>query len=510
MEISNQYKNKYQPFYEEVSKVSNKLKKTVSVNWKPDKNLKTTLVKQIVGYVKEQISCGDWIVGQKLPSQRALAEAFQVNRSTIVEALSELAAQGLIESAVGRGTTITNSSWSLLLENTTPDWKNYIQQGIHKSNSLIMQNVNKYEFDDSVIRLSTCEMSPDLLPTDKMSEVLKNIAEKNIPLNYLEPLGLHELRVELCAYFKRYDFNVKPSQILIVSGSLQALQLISMSILGSDSVVFIEENSYVKSLRVFESSGIKMKGIPMDKNGLMPWMIDKLKVKKGSSILYTIPTFHNPTGITMTEERRAEVIRWCRSNQMPIIESDVYRELYFDKEPPLPIKTMDNTGNVLYLGSVSKSLAPGLRIGWVVGPESIIERLSDVKMQSDYGASSLSQWALTEWFSSGLYEEHLIVLRRKLKERCYLMLQLLDKYFSDIATWDIPDGGFYIWIKLNKPVSSENLFGQALKENILIHPGDIYGFRRNNCIRLSFSYASYEEMEIGLKKLSEVINQIAD
>lgn len=188
---------------------------------------------------------------------------------------------------------------------------------------------------------------------------------------------------------------------------------------------------------------------------------------------------------------------------MPIIEDDAYRELYFDEVPPLPIKTIDDTGNVLYLGSISKSLAPGLRIGWVVGLGSIIERLGDIKMQTDYGASSLSQWVLYEWLTNCLYQEHILNLRKELKARCLFMLQLIYTYFSDIATWNIPNGGFYVWLKLNKSISTEKLFEQALKKNILINPGDIYGFRKNNCIRLSYSYASYNQMEIGLKLLSE-------
>ncbi len=246
----------------------------------------------------------------------------------------------------------------------------------------------------------------------------------------------------------------------------------------------------------------------MDRDGLMPWMMDESILKRGKSILYTIPTFHNPTGITMSENRRSELLRWCKLNQLPIIEDDVYRELYFDDAPPFPIKTIDTTGNVLYLGSVSKSLAPGFRIGWVIGPEPIIERLGDIKMQTDYGASSLSQWVMTEWFASGLYHMHIKKFRKQLKERCFFMLHLLELYFSDIATWNIPQGGFYIWLKLNESISIEKVFNQALKESVLINPGDIYSFKKNNCIRLSYSYASNQDMEDGLKKLSFIIKSI--
>jgi len=488
--------------------MSTKFNETVIINWKPDKNSDITLTKQIIGYLKERIAKGDWVVGQKLPSQRKMAELFEVNRSTIVEALSELTSLGIIDSSFGKGTTIVNNTWSLLIDSSTPDWKNYIEHGIHRPNNPIIQAMYKFEFIEPIIRLGTGEMSPDQFPHDMMADVLKRVSDRNVSYNYLGPLGLYELRVELCKYLNKFNLQVEPSQVLIVSGSLQALQLISLSILGPNSVVLVEEPSYIKSLRVFDFSGITMRNVPMDKDGIMPWMIDDTILKKGKSILYTIPTFHNPTGITMSENRRSELLRWCKSNRLPIIEDDVYRELYFDEAPPLPIKAIDNTGNVLYMGSVSKSLAPGFRIGWIVGPESIVERLGDIKMQTDYGASSLSQWIMNEWFNSGLYDIHIQTLRKQLKERCSFMLHLLDLYFSDIATWNIPKGGFYIWLKLNKPLSIDKVFDQALKENVLINPGDIYSFKKNNCIRLSYSYASNQDMEEGLKKLSVIIKRI--
>ncbi|AOT69292.1 aminotransferase-like domain-containing protein [Geosporobacter ferrireducens] len=481
---------------------------TVIIDWKPDKGSDITLTKQIIGYLKGRIAKGDWLVGQKLPSQRKLAQLFDVNRSTIAESLSELSALGIVDSSFGKGTTIINNTWSLIFAGSTPDWNNYIEHGIHRPNNPTIQAINKFEFFEPITRLGTGEMSPDEFPCDLMASVLKRVSDLNISYNYLEPLGLYELRAGLCKYLKKFNLSVEPSQVLIVSGSLQALQLISLSILGPNSVVLVEEPSYIKSLRVFDFSGITMKNVPMDKDGIQPWMIDDTILKKGMSILYTIPTFHNPTGITMSENRRSELLRWCRLNQLPIIEDDVYRELYFDDPPPFPIKSIDTSGNVLYLGSVSKSLAPGFRIGWIIGPESIVERLGDIKMQTDYGSSSLSQWIMTEWFASGLYEVHIQKFRKQLKKRCFFMLRLLDMYFSDIATWNIPKGGFYIWLKINKSIPIEKVFHHALKDNILINPGDIYSFKKNNCIRLSYSYASNQDMEDGLIKLSNIIRKM--
>lgn len=488
--------------------MNDKISTVIHFDWKPDRKNELPLSKQIVNYITERISRGDWLIGQKLPSQRDLAKSLNVNRSTIVEALSELNSLGIIESNFGQGTTIINNTWSLLFSATTPNWKSYIESGIHKANIPTIQAINNLEFQENMIRLSTGEMSPDLFPHEMMKKVLSKIPSRAFSLNYIEPLGLLELRKALSNYLKNLELDVAPSQILIVSGSLQALQLVSIGILRPNSTVFIEDPSYVKSLHVFDSTGMKMKDVPMDEKGLIPWMINKSKINNDTSILYTIPTFHNPTGLTMALSRRLEVLRWCKSNQLPIIEDDVYRELWFDELPPLPLKAHDTTGNVLYLGSVSKSLAPGLRIGWVAGPEPVVERLGDIKMQTDYGASSLSQWALTEWIESGLYEEHLKSFRTQLINRRNFVLNFLDQYFADLASWDVPKGGYYIWLKLNSFISTEKLFRLAISENILINPGNLYSFKKNPYLRISYSYASLDDLAIGLKRLSKIIRSL--
>lgn len=483
------------------------MSKKIQIQWKPDRQVSTSLTNQIVSHIKNHIYKGDWLCGDILPSQRDLAEAFSVNRSTVVEALNELSALGIIESQVGKGTVISNNSWSMIMSTSTPDWHNYIRQSIHKSNIPTIQSINQYEFQENIIRLSTGEISSELMPHEAISEVLYQLANQKVAYNYLEPLGLKELRLELCEYLKRYNLNIKPSEILIVSGSLQALQLISVSLLGMDSTVLIEENSYVKSLKVFEYERMSMKAVPTDDQGPIPWLIDDRQTND-NTLLYTIPTFHNPTGRTMGTSRRLELLNWSKKHHLPIIEDDAYRELFFNEPPPPPIKSFDDTGNVLYLGSISKSLAPGLRIGWIVGPESIIERLGDIKMQSDYGASSISQWMLTYLIRDGHYEKHLVNLRQTLNKRCQHLLNLLTEYFSDIASWNEPDGGFYIWLNIHEAISTDKLFDLAIKEDLLINPGHIYGFKKNTSIRLSYSYASENQLTHGIKKLSEIIKRL--
>ncbi len=478
---------------------------TIHIDWKPDKSSSIPLYSQIVSHFSDKILKGDWVVGQKIPSQRELSRLFGVNRSTIVEAMEELSALGIIEGRYGSGTKIVNDTWSLLMSNSTPNWQSYIDAGAFKANAPTVQSINKLEYDEGIIRLGTGEMSPELLPADMMKKVFHQLSRQSLSLNYPEPYGLLGLRQAICVYLKEKGIQVSPKGILITSGALQALQLISVCIVPPHSTVYVESPSYLKSLHVFQSAGTNLEGIPMDKNGMMPWMIKSGTVKSGSSILYTIPSFQNPTGGVMTEIRRAELLNFCKTNRMPIIEDDVLGELWLDSPPPQPIKAKDTSGIVLYVGSASKSLAPGLRVGWLAGPESVVERLADIKMQQDYGTSTLSQMVLTQWLESGLYQQYLEQLREKLRQRRDYMLELLEENFRDIATWEVPTGSFFVWMKVSQNVQVNKIFERALKENLLINPGSIYDFYQSQYIRLSYAYASLPQMKKGLVKLAKII-----
>lgn len=492
----------------------------IDIDWKPDKNSSEPAYRQIVDHISRKISSGDWTIGSTLPSQRVLAERFGVNRSTVVRALEELCSYGILEGTTGRGTTVTSNTWSVLMSTAPPDWGDYLKAGTFQENVPTIQVINKLEFKKGIIRLGTGELSPDLFPAEMMQELFRRLPDRIPSLNYLEPLGLPELRQALSEQLKRQGIDADPSGILITSGSLQALQLISVCMLKPGSIVYTEAPSYLKSLQVFPSAGMKLAGVPMDREGIQYWNIDSQNsgsspaagsVPGGrleNSLLYTIPTFHNPTGTLMSDVRRHELFRYCAGNRLPIIEDNAYGELWLDEAPPKPLKALDRHGMILYLGTISKTLAPGLRIGWLVGPESVVERLGDVKMQVDYGASSLSQWALSELLTSGMYEDYLNRLRVELRRRRAHALTLLDRHFKELAQWEKPSGGFYIWLRLNGRLPVDQLFQMMLAENILINPGNIYDFGKNQAIRLSYAYAGDGDLAYGIGKLAEIIKKL--
>lgn len=482
----------------------NNTDKLVSINWQPNPEARKALHQQIVDYISAKVANGDWAVGNKLPPQRELAKIFGVNRSTIISAMETLKSYGIIDADYGGGTRIACNTWSLLMS-SPPDWNKYIASGPFKPNLPTIQLINKLEFDKKFIRLGTGELSPQLFPQDMLADIFKALPAKISSLNYLEARGLAELRESLVQRLAQKGIKAKPGNILITSGSLQALQLISVGMLRPGTQVYTEAPTYLKSLQVFQSAGISFTGVAMDKSGIVTWKIGKVP---NGSLLYTIPTYQNPTTVVMTAERRKEVFDFCSKHRLPILEDDAYGELYFEGDvPPLPIKALDDSGVVLYTGTISKTLAPGFRVGWLVGPESVVNRLADVKMQMDYGASSLSQWALTEIFNSGAYDEYLGKLRLQLKERRGITLEALEKNFSDIAAWDTPTGGLYIWLRVNSKISSDKLFQEALNKNILLNPGSVYDYKENKNIRLSFAYANKEDLAKGIATLGDIIKK---
>lgn len=477
----------------------------LDINWKPDKSDSTQLPLQIIRYIKDKIASGEWPVGAKLPSQRMLSEIFGVNRSTVVTAMEELAAEGLIKGNIGGGTKIINNTWSLLSMECSPNWNSYITSGVHQPNAMIMQQINQVEFKPDTIRMGSCEPSPELIPHKMIQGILGKLSKSINPLGYEEPKGSIHLRKEICTYLKSIGIEAEPACVLITSGALQGLQLISLGLLHKSSVVYLEKPSYLYSLRTFQSLGMQLSGVTLDQEGINIQELLTRHQRKRGSMLISLPTFHNPTGNVMSLERRKKLIKVCGAERLPIIEDDVYRELWFKEQPPLPLKAFDETGLVLYVGGMSKNLSPGLRIGWIVGQEQVISRLADIKMQTDYGSSSLSQCVATELLASGLYYEHNDRLRENVKLRRDAALAALKSYFTGIATWNIPTGGYFIWLKLNTGISMYELFVKALSRKILIHPGDLYEFHSNQYIRISYSYAALQEIKYGISILSELV-----
>lgn len=477
-------------------------------DWVPNKKSDLPLYRQIVAYIKTKIQNGSWPILSKLPPQRILADCWQVNRSTIRTALEELISIGLLESRVGSGVWVANAAWITAAKSAKVDWNAYVDTGLYLPNMPLIQEINRRELDPRIVRLGTGELAPDLIPVRQLNEVIRKLPNKIQSFGYEEPKGLYALREQISLQAKRRGIVAPPSNILIVSGALQALQLIFFGLMPKDAHILLEQPSYLRSLKLFQSLEMTFCEVPLDRDGMQIAPIVRQHPHPGASLLYTIPTFNNPTGVSMSLPRRKDVLRLCGEARIPVLEDDTYADLWLDQPPPPPLKALDADGNVLHIGSLSKMVSSGLRIGWMIGPEPVIEKLADLKMQNDYGSSTLSQWAAAEWFAGGYHEAHLLALRNHLRRRRDLAIAVLEENFQDLATWDIPQGGFYVWLKLSQPVSMRKLFNAALAANLLINPGNLYHPLSDTNLRLSYAYAALPDLQNGIKKLAEVIRAI--
>ncbi|GJM75438.1 hypothetical protein HMSSN036_76540 [Paenibacillus macerans] len=269
--------------------------------WQPDRHSPVPLHRQIMEHFRDKIAGGEWPVGTRIPSQRELAKSLGVNRSTVIAALDELAAAGMIQGGKGGGTRVINQTWGVLAAAPPPDWNSYVSAGTQRPNLPAVQEINRAEFQPGIIRLGTGELSPELLPQAEMSELLRRMADRMPGLGYGEPAGDLRLREAIAARLKKLGIAASPSSLLIVSGALQALQLISVGLLPRGATVLLERPSYLYSVPVFQSAGMKLRGIPMDAEGLRADLVAAYAKQYNGALLYTIPTFHNPTGTVMSE-----------------------------------------------------------------------------------------------------------------------------------------------------------------------------------------------------------------
>lgn len=457
---------------------------------------------QIYNYIKRSIFSGHLPIGTKLPTQKELSEKFGVNRSTIVSAIELLAADDLIKSNGKAGTFVKNNAHSLKAP-PPPNWVDYIQAGSYYPNKSTAQLINNNEHRSDIYALTRPELSKELFMPEMLEAMQKYSALEPDLLRYEHPNGNFLLRENLCRYYADLGVTVNPDQILIVSGALQALYLIAAGILFKGSAILTEEQSYIYSVNMFQSAGMRLFGISADKDGMNLDNLEKTHIHTNASILYCVPNFNNPTGTLMGEEKKQKLYQLCQSRKLPVIEDDTYRELYFTKYKPAPLKAYDTNELILLVGSCSKVLFPGFRLGWIVGTKTVIDRLADVKMQIDLGTNAISQNLMNFLFENNYYTKHLDHIRGCLKDRRDLVLDILAHNFHGLCSWNVPKGGVYLWLNINPKISVSKLFKRCLESNVLFWPGYIYSNHSNNSIRISYSYLSTKDLECSLLLLKQ-------
>jgi len=370
-----------------------------------------------------------------------------------------------------------------------------------------------------VISLGGGVPDPASFPMEEIKRIILDVLEERgaAALQYAPTEGLDELRGEIAHFMSRRGVRAREENVLVTSGSQEALELIARVFIDPGDPVLSENPTYLGAIQAFAVYGPRMVGVPMDEAGLRVDAMEAALKRLGgegsrAKLAYLIPTCQNPTGRTMSVERRRAVLELAEEHDFLVVEDDPYSYFYLDGVEPPSLKSVDGSGRVIYVSTVSKILAPGLRLGWVVADEEIVEKLAIAKQGVTLQSPTLSMYVLLEALKRGLVDRQLPKLKEIYRVRRDAMLEALETYMPEGVRWTRPSGGMFVWLEAPERVDMDALLPLALtKYKVAYVPGSAFhvdGGGRNTA-RLSFSYPPLDAMREGVARLAKLIAEHA-
>ncbi|MFP3896813.1 MAG: PLP-dependent aminotransferase family protein [Anaerolineales bacterium] len=479
----------------------------------------TPIYRQIETQIRSLILKGRLPQGSYLPSERMLAHHLAVNRTTVVNAYRELAADGLVEGRVGEGTVVLGTESGQAEEeapSTVPlSWTRLIRPEVRELRGSLVRRVEDLSMRPGVISLATgvprTIPSPHLHLKDLFQQVLATSGQslfRDSPA-----AGLAPLRAELGRRLAMRGC-VKPSaeRIFILSGSQQGLYLVAHLLLHPGDVVLVESPTYLGALEVFRAVGARLVEVPLDDEGMRMEAMARILSHIDVHLIYTIPNFQNPTGSTMSAGRRKALLTLAQRHQVPILEDDLYGELAYDGAPPAPLRAIDEEECVLYLSGLSSILGPGLRLGWLLVPSALVKPLTALRQAMDLHPDNFVQEIVHTLLTEGGFDAHLEWVRSTYARRREIMLGALGRYMPPGVRWNHPQGGFYIWCSLPQSLNSEELLDKAVDKGMIFVPGGVFfSDGRGECfMRLSFVSPSAGDIEEGVRRLAAAVKELGE
>ncbi|SMC33400.1 PLP-dependent aminotransferase family protein [Sporomusa malonica] len=484
----------------------------ISIN----RNADTPIYLQIKNQLRDMIFSGVLPEDFLLPPERSLAKTLEVNRSTVIKAYQELKADGLVDSHVGRGTVILSQAakkLSLMEGYINPlPWYQLFTESITSSNDTIIGDIMAMTGGD-VISFAGGIPAPNLYPVKIMEEIQKELFQKNGQELFLHsPVeGYYPLRESISYLLRqRQQITASPKDVVVLSGSQQGLDFAARIFIRPGDTVIVEEPTFFGAIQIFRSAGARVIGVPIDNDGMRIDVLESLLVRHKPKFIYTLPTFQNPSGVTLSLERRYQLLNLAYQHQLPIVEDDPYGELYYGNTPVPPLKALDRHGYVIYLSTFSKALFLGLRVGWVAAPPQVLAKFAHLKQMTDLHVNTPAQLLLDAFIRRGDYERHIALLRQEYAERRNIMLKALEKYKIPGISWNKPEGGFYIWCRLPDNIVRHKLVANAGKRGVVFLPGEAFypdGTQGDTHIRLNYTFAKPQQIEEGIKYLMQAVRE---
>jgi DNA-binding transcriptional MocR family regulator len=482
----------------------------LTVNKKTNK----TVFDQILNQLTELIDNGTLSPGSRLPSTRELAKTSGVNRSTVLHVYEELWAQGYIESTPGSYTLVRKRKPVIHMKtDDEPDSKQKQNRFRHQPDlkyDLMMYYLENGK-DIEKGKINFLQLSPDtrLLDRNRIKSCMRNVlnvTEAN-PFDFTHARGYPPLRKELVKHMKLHNIHAEDKNILVTNSSLQSLQLIFQVFSKPGDTIVLEEPSSSLIFQFIKIFQLKPIEIPITDEGMDLAVLKKVLRKTPVRFIYTLPTYQNPTGISMPQNKREELVYLCENKDCIIIEDSIEEEMEYYGRAHLPIKSIDQTGQVIYLGSFAKVLAPGLRIGWLVGSAECIKKLTVVKSILEISSTTISQMLLYELFTRGVYEIHLRKTMKVFRKRMKVAISSIKKYLPESKIeWSEPKGGYMIWIKLLTK-KREHVESHFSEQGVMVHNGKYFFSKEPNhdYIRICISQTNEAEIEEGIKRLGKAL-----
>jgi len=348
--------------------------------------------------------------------------------------------------------------------------------------------------------------SPATFPVERMKAAYDKVLTDNgkVALQYGPTDGYAPLREWIANSLSTQGSTILPEQILMVSGSQQALDLLGKVLIDEGSRVLVETPSYLGALQAFSVYRPEFKSVDTDEHGLVPASV--ADVAQGARLLYSLPNFQNPTGRSLSIARRLELVETCARLGLPLIEDDPYGALSYKGEP-MPKMLAMNPDGVIYMGSFSKVLTPGIRLGYVCAPAPLARRLELAKQAADLHTAQLTQMVVHEVVKDGFLDQHIPTIRTLYSNQCQVMLDALAEHFPEGVSWTRPEGGMFIWVQLPKHIDSRKLLDQAIAAHVAFVPGAPFFANdpQSNTMRLSFVTVPPERIREGIAILGKLI-----
>ena len=489
------------------------------MNLQLDRESRLPAYVQIRNQLRERILRGDLPPGTRLPPEREMARRLGVSRTTVVSAYDELEAEGLVTAHVGRGTVVVGLTSPLQGEAGViqpiawPAHFSALGQRVRESQTAELLMVCQLSNRPGITSLATGLPDSTLMPVDRLRQAWEAVLDRvgTDAVGCCPPQGIvAPLRELIATRLARYGISADPEGIAVISGARQGLDLLLRLLTEPGDAVITEAPTYFGALQAFRTQGLRVLCVPLDRDGMEVERVEFLLARYRPRLIYTVPTYQNPTGATMSLKRRERLLALAQQYQVPIVEVDPFSELYFDEPPPPPIKALDHCGHVLYLGTFSKCLSPGIRVGWLAAPQPMVELAIQLKVLADLHTNTMGQYLMVEFAQRGWLDEHVAMVRATYAARCQAMDAALRRHLPRSAKWNTPGGGLFLWLELPEQVTAHDLLIETGRRGVAFLPGHLLypaNGRRNVC-RLNFSATDQETIERGVAVLGSALRQL--